>query len=102
IARVDRAAQHVDEQQHDADRHDGRRDDRVDAAGDVAQGAPRENRRVGGEGRDAHAAAPVWSSPVWPAWSFVLPTTAKKISSSVGCFSTYCTSVGGSSFFSST
>ena len=42
---VDRAAEHVDEQQHEGDRHDRGRDDGVQAARDVAQGPSRAGRR---------------------------------------------------------
>ena len=43
---VDRAAEDVDEQQHEGDRHDRRRDDRVRAARDVAQGPSQQDGGV--------------------------------------------------------
>ena len=48
---VDRAAEHVDEQQHDGDRRDHGRDDRVRAARDVAQGSSRQDGGVAEEVR---------------------------------------------------
>ena len=44
--RVHRAAEHVDEQQHERDRHDRRGDDGVGAAGDVTQGPAGQERGV--------------------------------------------------------
>src|SRR4051795_11241596 len=82
------AAEHVDEKQHEDDRHDRHRDDRVGAALDVAHGAP---EKCDGVAHGFHR----------PASFTVSPTTARKISSSVGCFSTYSTFVGGRSRFSS-
>ena len=91
---LDGAAEHVDEQQHEGDRHDRRRDDGVQAARDVAHGAPEHDARVAEE-VGAHRCSFLVASDL------SLPTMARKISSRVGCFSTYSTFAGGSSFFSS-
>src|SRR5437763_10491743 len=82
----DGAAEHVDEQQHEGDRHDRHRDDGVHAARDVSQGTPEHHARVAEEVR------------VHPCSFLSLPTIARKTSSRVGCRSTYSTFAGGSSF----
>ena len=99
---VDRAAEDVDEQQHEGDRRDRGGDDGVQAARDVAQRPSRAGRRC--RRRSAWSS---WflsprcvlsvASPL-PAPS---PTMARKMSSRVGCFSTYSTLAGGSSCLSS-
>ena len=43
---LDGAAEHVDEQQHEGDRRDRGRDDRVHAADDVTHGAAQQDGRV--------------------------------------------------------
>src|SRR4029450_1526285 len=101
---ADRAAEHIDEQQQEGDRHDRGRDDGVGAAGDVAQGPPRQQGGVTEKAR-AHGwsflvgaeAVSVPASPSVP----VAPTMARKTSSRVGCFSTYSTLAGGRSCLSS-
>ena len=94
---VDRAAEHVDEQQHDGDRHDRGRDDGVHAAGDVLQGSSRQDGGVAEEVRSHRGSL----SSVRPDAAWLSPTMAKKTSSRVGCFSTYSTLAGGSSCLSS-
>src|SRR5689334_12431175 len=88
-ARLDSAAEHVDEQQHEGDRHDRHRDDGVHAARDVPQGTPEHHIRVAEEMRIHRCSC------------MSLPTIARKISSNVGCRSTYSTFAGGSSLLSS-
>src|SRR6185437_1617412 len=86
---VNGAAEYVDEQQHEGDRHDRHRDDGVHAARDVSQGTSEHHARIAEE-MCVHRC------------SFVsFPTIAKKISSKVGCRSTYSIFAGGSSFLSS-
>src|SRR5262249_23165226 len=82
---LDRAAEHEDEQQHERDRHERGRDDGVQAARDVAQGS---SQQEGGVAEEMHGHE-------------LSPTMARNTSSRVGCFSTYSTLAGGSSFFSS-
>src|SRR5215469_2010784 len=104
---VDRATEHIDEQQHEGDRHDRGRDDGVQAARDVTQGSSQQDGGVAEEMRghryslvavcaDVSRAASLSLLPV-PS----LPTMAKNTSSRVGCFSTYSALAGGSSFLSS-
>src|SRR5580700_2492965 len=100
---LDGAAEHVDEEQHESDRHDRRRDDGVDAARDVTQGSTGQEGGISEEMLHrcsllTRAGAPVSpGSPSLP-WS---PMIARKTSSRVGCFSTYSTLAGGSSCLSS-
>src|SRR6185369_3623788 len=89
-ARLDGATEHIDEQQHERDRHDRDGDDGVHAACDMSQRPPEHDAGVG-EDR-AHRCASNWCSADLP-----LPTIARKISSSVGCRSTYYVFAGGSS-----
>ena len=93
-ADLDRAAEDVDEQQQHGDRRDGRGDDRVRAAQDVAQRALESGQRCRGRRRWSSLGPLLCRGPSWP-------TIARKMSSRVGCFSTYSTSVGGSSCLSS-
>src|SRR3984893_11665282 len=86
---MDGAAEHVDEQQHEGDRHDRHRDDGVHAARDVWEGTPEHHPRV------------VEEMCVHRGSFLLLPTIARKISSRLGCRSTYSTFAGGSSFLSS-
>src|SRR5262245_31395374 len=101
---VDCAAEHVDEQEHEGDRHDRGRDDGVHAARDMSQSASEHHACVAEE-MGAHCCSflplPTLPLPTLPLPTLPLPTTARKISSRVGCRSTYSTLAGGSSFLSS-
>src|SRR5262245_39404725 len=92
---LDGAAEDVDEEQQEGDRHEGGGDDGVGAARDVAQGASEHHEGVAQE-LGLHCGTSCFLS-----WSLSPPTTARKISSRVGCFSTYSSFAGGSSLRSS-
>src|SRR6478752_3218754 len=87
------AAGDVHEEQEHGDRRDGRGDDGVRAAQDVAQGPLEQDVGVV-EDVGGHCWAPWWAASSWP-------TIARKMSSRDGCFSTYSTLAGGSSCLSS-
>src|SRR5262249_37558059 len=105
---VDRATEHIDEQQHEGDRHDRGRDDGVQAARDVTQGSSQQDGGVAEEMRGHRYSLVAVCADVSRAASSLsllplpsLPTMAKKTSSRVGCFSTYSALAGGSSCLSS-
>src|SRR5699024_3088300 len=88
---ADGAPKDVDEQQHQSDRCDRCGDDSVHAPEDVPHGTASQYRGIHHEMR-AHD----------PSFTDSLrPTSARKMSSRLGCFSTYSTVAGGRSRLSS-